>query len=83
MFYLIPCVWNMIAAQQADFIGNYNNLAETANFPVANGFVSLTRTFRYLGSLINYSLHDDDIIARIVSATAIPHLNIYNKYLLF
>jgi hypothetical protein len=52
------------------------------------------RTFRYLGSLINYSLRDDDdITARIASATAAmgalkemwqnPHLDIYNKYLLF
>ena len=52
------------------------------------------RTFRYLGSLINYSLRDnDDITARIASATAAmgalkevwrnPHLDVYNKYLLF
>jgi hypothetical protein len=51
------------------------------------------RTFRYLGSLINYSLReDDDITARITSATAAmgalkevwrnPHLDVYNKYLL-
>jgi hypothetical protein len=69
----------------------YNNLAKTENFPVADGHVSFTRTFRYLGSLINYSLCD--ISARIASATAAmgavkeicrnPHLNIYNKYLLF
>jgi hypothetical protein len=72
----------------------YDNLAKMANFPVANRFVSFTRTFRYLGSLINYSLrNDDNIVARIASATAAkgaskeiwrnPHLNIYNKYLLF
>jgi len=72
----------------------YDNLDKTAKFTVTNGFVSFTRTFRYLGSLINYSLRDDDdITARIVSATAAmgalkeiwrnPHLNIYNKYLLF
>ncbi len=72
----------------------YDNLDKTANFPVADGFVSFTRTFRYLGSLINYSLHDNDnITTRIASATAAmgalkeiwcnPHLNIYNKYLLF
>jgi hypothetical protein len=72
----------------------YNNLAKTANFPVTEGFVSFTRTFRYLGSLINYSLRDNNnITARIASATASmgalkeiwrnPHLDIYNKYLLF
>ena len=31
----------------------YDNLAETAKFPVTNGFVSFTRMFCYLGSLIN------------------------------
>ena len=72
----------------------YDKLLETANFRVADGYVSFTRTFRYLGSLINYSPHDDDdIMARIASVTAAmgvlkdiwrnPHLDIYNKYLLF
>ena len=72
----------------------YDNLDETAKFPVADGSVSFACTFRYLGSLINYSLRDnDDITARIASATAAmgalkeiwrnPHLDIYNKYLLF
>jgi len=72
----------------------YDKLPETANFHVADGYVSFTRTFCYLGSLINYSLHDDDdITARIASATAAmgalkdiwrnPHLDIHNKYLLF
>jgi hypothetical protein len=72
----------------------YNNLAKTATFPVASGFVSFTCTFPYLGSLINHSLHDNNnITARITSATAAmgrlkeiwcnPHLDIYNKYLLF
>jgi hypothetical protein len=72
----------------------YDNLAETANFPVANGFVSFTRMFHYLGSLINNSLPNDNYItARIASATPAmgvlkeiwrnPHLDIYNKYLLF
>ena len=40
----------------------YDNLDETQNFPVANGFVSFTRTFQYLGSLISYNLRDDDDI---------------------
>ena len=72
----------------------YDKLRETAKIHVADGYVSFTRTFRYLGSLINYSLRDDDdITARIASATAAmgalkdvwrnPHLDIYNKYLLF
>jgi hypothetical protein len=72
----------------------YDKLPETAKFHVADGYVGFTRTFCYLGSLINYSLRDDDdITARIASATAAmgalkdiwrnPHLDIYNKYLLF
>jgi len=72
----------------------YDNLDETAKFTVADGFVSFTHTFCYLGSLINYSLRDNDnITARIASATAAmgalkeiwrnPHLDIYNKYLVF
>ena len=36
----------------------YDKLDETQNFPVADGFVSFTRTFRYLGSLICYNLRD-------------------------
>jgi len=74
----------------------YDKLPETANLHVADEYVSFTRTLRYLGSLINYSLHDDnDIMARIASATAAMgtlkkvwrnphlHLDVYNKYLLF
>ena len=70
------------------------NLDETQDFSVADGFVSFTRTFRYLGSLITYNLRDDeDIKARIAAANASmgalkeiwsnPNLNTYNKYLLF
>ena len=72
----------------------YDQLNETQNFPVADGFVSLTRTFRYLGSLIPYNLPDnDDITSQLATANASkgaltevwrnPHLDIYNKYLLF
>jgi len=72
----------------------YNRLDETKNFSVADGFVSFTRTFKYLGSLISYNLRDDDdITARIAAANASmgalkelwrnPHLDMYNKYLLF
>ena len=38
----------------------YDQLNETQNFPVADGFVSLTQIFQYLGSLISYNLRDDD-----------------------
>jgi hypothetical protein len=72
----------------------YDKLPKTATIPVANGYVSFTRIFCYLGSLINFSLcYDDDITARIAAATAAmgalkevwrnPHLDIYNKYLFF
>jgi hypothetical protein len=33
-----------------------------ATIPVVDGYVSFTCTFRYLGSLINFSLRDDDDI---------------------
>ena len=79
--------------QEQDNIA-YDALPETTNFPVSDGYVRITRTFHYLGSLINYSLHDDDdIMAQIASATVVmgalkevwrnPHLDVYNKYLLF
>jgi hypothetical protein len=72
----------------------YDQLDETKDFPVADSFVSFTRTFRYLGLLISYNLRDnDDITARIAAANASmgalkelwrnPHLDMYNKYLLF
>ena len=72
----------------------YDKLKETQDFPVADGTVTFTRTFRYLGSLISYNLRDDeDITARLAAANASmgrlkevwrnPHLDIYNKYLLF
>ena len=72
----------------------YNQLDETQDIPVADGFVSFTRTFRYLGSLITYNLRDDeDIKARIAAANASmgalkeiwsnPNLNTYKQYLLF
>jgi hypothetical protein len=76
---------------------SYDALPETANFPVYDGDVSFTRTFRYIGSLINYNYSlcdDDDITARIASATAAmgalkevwrnPHLlDAYSKFLHF
>ena len=49
----------------------YDRLDETQSFPVAIGFVSFTRTFLYLGSLISYNLRDnDDITARLAAANA-------------
>jgi hypothetical protein len=72
----------------------YNRLDKTQRLPVADGFVSFTRTFRYLGSLITYNLRDNNgITARLAAANAAmgrlnkvwrnPHLDLYNKYLLF
>jgi hypothetical protein len=72
----------------------YDQLDKTKDLPEADGFVSFTRTFRYLGSLISYNLrNNDDITARISAANASmgalkelwrnPHLGMYNKYLLF
>ena len=72
----------------------YNKLDETQNFPIADRFVSFTRTFQYLGLLISYTLRDDDdITSRLAAANASmgrlkevcrnPHLDVYNKYLLF
>ena len=54
----------------------YDRLDETKDFPVADGFVSFTQMFRYLGSLISYNLRDDDdITARIAkNYGAIPIL---------
>jgi hypothetical protein len=72
----------------------YDRLDKTQDFAVADGFVSFMRTFRYLGSLISYNLrNNDDITSRLAAANASmgalkevwrnPHIDIYNKYLLF
>lgn len=69
------------------------NGQESQDFLVADGFVSFTWKFRYLGLLISYNLRDDDDIpARITAANTLmdalkelwrnPQLDIYNKYLL-
>ena len=39
-----------------------DKLNETQNFPVVDGFVSFTRAFQYLSSLISYNLRNDDDI---------------------
>ena len=45
---------------------------DTANFDVADGFVSFTQEFRYLGNVIHSSLKSDvDVITRITKATAL------------
>jgi hypothetical protein len=49
----------------------YNQPDETNSFAVADGFVSFTRRFLYLGLLISYTLRNkDDITARITVANA-------------
>jgi hypothetical protein len=61
---------------------------------VADGYVTFTRLFKYLGSLISFSLYNnDDIAGRIAAANASMgalkeiwcnlHLDTYIKYLLF
>ena len=74
--------------------GIYDKLDETKDIEVANGYVTLTQSFRYLESMVAYNLHDDDdVTVRIAAAKASmgalkevwqnKHLNTYNKYLLF
>ena len=72
----------------------YDHLEETRDIKVADGFVSFTKHFKYLGSYISYNLRDDfDVESRISSASASmgalknfwdnPHVDLYSKYLLF
>jgi hypothetical protein len=72
----------------------YNKLDETKDIAVDNGYVTFTRSFKYLGSLISYNLCDnEDVTARVAATTASmgaltevlqkPHLNLYSKYLFF
>ncbi len=72
----------------------YDKLDETRDIDVKDGYVTFTRSFRYLGSMISYNLRDDeDITIQVAAATASmgalkevwqnQHLNIYSKYLLF
>jgi hypothetical protein len=71
----------------------YDNLDETKDILVADGYVTFTCSF-YLGSLISFNLRDDNnVSARIAAANASmgalkeiwcnPHLDTYSKYLLF
>ncbi len=72
----------------------YDSLPETATINVANGYITFSRKFKYLGSRILYSLRDnDDINAQLAAASQSmealkevwrnPHLDTYSKYLLF
>jgi hypothetical protein len=72
----------------------YDKLDKTKEIAVEDGYVTFTRSFWYLGSLISYNLCDDeDITAQVATTTASmgalkevwqnPHLEIYSKYLLF
>jgi hypothetical protein len=72
----------------------YDGLDETKDIEVGNGYITFSRSFKYLGSTISYNLRDnDDVTARIAAANASmsalkdvwrnPHLDAYNKYLLF
>ena len=74
----------------------YDQLDKTTNCAVADDFVSFIRMFKYLGLLISYNYNlrnNNDITARIPAANASmgalkelwcnPHLDVYNKYLLF
>ena len=72
----------------------YDKLDETREIDVEDGYVTFTRLFRYLGSMISFNLRDnEDITARVAAATASmgalkevwrnQHLDIYSKYLLF
>ncbi len=72
----------------------YDTLEETRPITVGDGFVSLCRHFKYLGSFLSFSLCDDyDIGRRVTAATQTmgalkndwnsPHLDIWSKYLLF
>ena len=72
----------------------YDKLDETRDIEVEDGYVTFTRLFRNLGSMIYFNLRDnEDITARVAAATASmgalkevwrnQHLDIYSKYLLF
>ncbi len=40
----------------------YDKLDETRDIDVEDGYVTFTRLFRYLGSMISYNLHDNEDI---------------------
>ncbi len=72
----------------------YNKLDKTKAIKVADGYVTFTQSFRYLGSMVAYNLHNDDnVMTQIAAAKASmgalkevwqnKHFNTYSKYLLF
>ncbi len=72
----------------------YDALPETAKIDVSNGYITLSHTFKYLGSKILYSLCNDDDIKSCLAAASQSmgalkevwrnqHLDTYSKYLLF
>ena len=72
----------------------YDKLDETQDFKVADGVVFFMRTFGYFGSLISYNLRNNEDIKACIAAAyssigalkeiwSNPHLDTYNKYLLF
>jgi hypothetical protein len=81
--------------EKADHKGAiYDKLDDAKDIAVNNGYVTFTRLFKYLGSLISYNLCDnEDVTARVATANASmgaltevwqnPHLNLYRKYILF
>ena len=49
----------------------YDKLDETRDIDVEDGYVTFTRSFRYLGSMISFNLRDnEDITAQVAAATA-------------
>jgi hypothetical protein len=72
----------------------YDDLAETQQFTVEDGFVTFCKHFKYLGSYISYNLRDDfDIETRIAAARKSvgalssfwnnPHVDTYSKFLIY
>jgi hypothetical protein len=72
----------------------YDTPGETKPINVGNGFVSFCRHFKYLGSIVSFSLCDDYNTEQCVTAATqsmgtlknvwnSPHLDIWSKYLLF
>jgi hypothetical protein len=56
----------------------YGTLPETASVDVSDGYVTLSRIFKYLGLTIPYSLRDDDNIDAHL-ATASKSMGVLNK----
>jgi hypothetical protein len=91
------CLTGLRESEQARTVredAKYDALPETAQIDVADGYVTSTCKFKYLGSRISYNLHNDDNInARLAAASQSmgalkevwcnPHLDTYSKYLLF